>query len=124
MNKYRFFETDMDSNGTRDIIVTDEDGTVLDSLNEAVFGNLESKKFGWSGDAMGNIDVCYYGDSINMMSYDDESVESIQNGEYSDLCQVVEVTLESILQNIAVSPVNDGSSTIEVLKQYSNESEA
>ena len=124
MYKYRFFETDIDSNGTRDIIITDEDGTVLDSLNEAVFGNLESKKFGWSGDAMGNIDVCYYGDSVNMMSYDDESVEAIQSGDYLDLCQVVEVTLKSILQNIAVSPVNDGSSIVEFFKQYSNKSEA
>lgn len=124
MNKYRFFETDMNPNGTRDIIVIDENGTVIDSLGEAVFGNIPVKHFDWSGDAQGNIDICYYGESVGMMSYDDESIEEIRSGEYSDLFQVVEVTLESILQNIAVSPVSDGSSTVEFFKQYSNEEAA
>lgn len=122
MSKYRFFETNMNPNGTRDIIVTDENGTVIDSLGEAVFGNIPVKHFDWSGDAQGNIVVCYYGESIGILSYEDDSFKGIQNGDYFDICQVVEVTLESILQNIAVSPVSDGSSNVEFFKQYSNES--
>lgn len=120
-NLNKLYVTDMEPNGTRSLIITDSDNQVLEIIDEAVFGNLSNKKFGWSGDSLGNIDACYYGESIGMIEYTDESIDEIMRGELSDIYQVVEVELDEVLEHIAVSPVNDGSSTIEVLNKYFRE---
>lgn len=115
MKQNKLYVTDMEPNGTRSLIITDEDGQVLEIIDEAVFGNLSPKKFGWSGDSLGNIDALYYGESVGMVEYSDENLDSIQNGEYSDIIQVVEVELDEVLEHIATSPVDDGSLTLKIL---------
>lgn len=118
MAKYKLYTFAQNPNGTSDLLIVDSNDQVIDSIPEAVFGDLESARFGWGGDAMGNINACFYGESIGMIEYSDEDLESIEAGEISDVQQVVEVTLDTVLENIAVSPVSDGSQTIKQLSRY------
>lgn len=134
MNK--LYALPMNPNGTSDIIIADSHGTVLASMDEALFGCLSAKDFGWDGDSLGNIDVLYYGESVGMVSYDTEHhtwneetqeeevdedrslVDVIQAGEISDLVQVIEIDIEEALSAVAVSPVSDGSAVIDFLKRH------
>jgi hypothetical protein len=118
MNK--LYVTSMNPNGTSDLIITDENHMVIDSISEAVFGNIPANEFGWFGDAQGNIEACMYGDSINMIDYTDENLDDILEGNLSDISQVIEVSLEEVLGHIASNPMNDGSETVETLKLYFN----
>lgn len=106
------------SNGTSGLLICDEDHQVVDSIAEAIFGNIPAKGFSWSGDALGNINACFYGESVGMISYDDENLEAIENGEDCDIQQVVEVNLKDVLKRVAVSPVSDGPETLKTLNKY------
>lgn len=105
-------------NGTADLIVTDDDGQVVASIAEAVFGNVRAKQFSWSGDALGNITACYYGESVGLVNYDDECLEEIQNGENSEIQQVVEISFQTAIEHAAVSPVSDATGEIKALKKF------
>lgn len=116
-------------NGTSDLIITNSDGEIIEHLVEAVFGNIKPKHFGWSGDALGNIEAVLYGETVAFISYDtpydeenDEDertlIDVVQSEELGDCFQVVETTLEEVLKKIAVSPVSDGWETVKTLKKY------
>lgn len=101
-NKLKFYVTDWAPNGTADIIITDLDGQLLTSLDEAVFGLPCRPK-----DSLGNVSVLGYGESIMMIDYADEEsfIESILDGEISDFCPVSEVSFDEVSEHLAVSPV-------------------
>lgn len=133
MNKLYIYN--MNSNGTSDLLITCNSQQVIVCIPEAVFGNIPSKHFGWSGDAQGNIDACLYGESVIMVDYstpyneddaddaddadDDRTLaDVVQAGEMSDLQQVIEVDITDVLERIAVSPVSDGSDVLKQLADY------
>ena len=127
--KNKLYVYNMNPNGTSDLLITSSDGIVLDSISEALFGRITAKRFGWNGDSLGNIEACYYGETVGTIEYSQEYeteegeetqtlAEVVQDGDLSDITQVMEVDLNEVLEHIAVSPVSDGSETIETLKQY------
>ena len=86
MKNLKFYQTNLNTNGTSDILIVDSYDQVVGYIDEAVFDYLPTKDFGWRGDAQGNIDICFYGESIGMLSYDDENdiSEDIREGRVSD----------------------------------------
>lgn len=96
----KFYVTYDAPNGTRDLVITDLDGTVVGSLDEAVFGGMYRFK-----DGMGNLTVCFYGETVGMLPWDDESIDVIESGELSDIQPLAEVSLDDINEGLAVSPV-------------------
>jgi hypothetical protein len=110
---------------------------VVDSINEAVFGNVPGRDFDRRGDFLGGITALYYGENVGYIEYDTELdpdgtgeeesedglepktlVEAIQDGDLSDIQQVLEVALDDVLEYMAVSPVSDGSEILETLREY------
>jgi len=102
IDKLKFYVTDWAPNGTADILITDFDGQLLTSLDEAVFGLPCRPK-----DRLGNVSVLGYGESIMMIAYDDEKsfIENILDGEISDFCPVSEVSFDEVSEHLAISPV-------------------
>lgn len=110
----RIYQLPLNPNGTGDLVITRDDGTVIDYIAEAIFGDCSYSR--WEGDALKGITVLYYGESIGYLEYTDAEYLPIVRGEYSDITQVIEVSLREVLSRIAVNPMNDGSETVEHLR--------
>jgi hypothetical protein len=108
----KFYLTYDAPNGTRDIVITSIDGTIVGSLDEAVFGGMYSFK-----DSMGNLTASFYGETVGMLPWDDESIDAIESGELSDIQPLAEVTLEDINERLAVSPVLSSGEALNRLEQ-------
>lgn len=124
------YVTDMSSNGTRQLLICDEDSQVIASVDEAVFGG-QLKFVDSLGGAMGLINS----DSVGYFEYcheaydcDEYGVEHLledsfvnmllEHGEYQGVVPVIRVSVEWVLEHIAISPVNNGSEVLNVLKKY------
>ena len=117
----KFYITDSNPNGTCDLIIVDGWDQVVGSVDEALFGRVPPKDFGWSGDSLGNISAMFYGESVGMIGYDEEHevygddgqtvietrslVDEVQeHGFLGDVVQVIEVDYDTVREYLAVSP--------------------
>lgn len=89
----RLYALDWNTNGTNDLVVTDEDGQVIDCLTEALFGVNVSK--GQVGDGL--------------FVTDGETTWYAKGDAAEGLTVVREVTPSEASRNAAVSPTTDGS---------------
>lgn len=107
-SKIRFYADQPAPNGVSGLLICDTDDQVIGYVPDALFGYMRSGE-----DRLGNQTVCLYGESIGMIGYDDDILEAIQAGEFSDLAPVAEITRDEILEHLAVSPVQ---SSVAVLR--------
>ena len=105
MTEYRYYITDSNPNGTADLIVSDEDGTVVQYHIEAVF---------WPTTMRSDATFCLCdGESIFGSGRDiGEEHDDIPPDYY---CW--EVDIEDVLKRIAVSPCTDGKELIRELNR-------
>jgi hypothetical protein len=103
---FHFYVSDWGPNGTNDLIITDQDGTIVDSLSEAIFGVLCKL------DPMGGAMHC---NGVEVFYVEAADLECLQ---VEDL--VYEFDAEYLLRHVAVSPVSNGSKAIAMIKKYSS----
>lgn len=109
----KLYVTEMEPNGTRSLIVTDDNGQVIGGVDEAVFGNIPDR----SGDLLGGLIVCYFGEDVALMDAENEELERVRNGELQDVYPVYEVYLPDVLKRIAVNPMDNGQGKVkQILK--------
>ena len=119
-------------NGTSALIIADQDGQIIDVIDEAVFGLYRHQD---TMDQIGGVNAIANGESViyfesNHEAYQwndeteteellNESAEDIlyRDGEYCGAELVQEVSLDQVLKHIAVSPVSDGSVVIKTLNK-------
>jgi len=119
-------------NGTSALIIADQDGQIINVIDEAVFGLYQHQK---TMDRIGGVNALVNGESIayfdsnhEAYSWNDETeTEELLNesaadllyktGEYCGAELVQEVSLDQVLKHIAVSPVSDGSVVIKALNK-------
>lgn len=100
MSNKRLFVSEMMPNGTRDLIVTDEDSQVLEVVSEAVFGGRVDR------DLSDQPLVC---DGEMVFVADDD-------GEFLNVfSEVFQVNLDFVLERIAVSPMQDGKTIVKAI---------
>ena len=124
------YVTEMRPNGTRDLIVSDRDGQILDSISEAIFGGRLSP--------FDNLNGCYgliNGESVGYFEYSHEAYGTdddgedilldepfvdllVENGEYQGVELVYCVNKKFVSEHIAVSPVNDGNDVVNILTKH------
>jgi len=102
---YYFYTTDQAPNGTSDLIITDMDGTVIANVDEALFGYNVSNKPQW-------LALCD-GESVFGTNKDIGDTEDIPEDMF-----VWQIDAEDALRFIAVSPVEDGTGTVDIINQY------
>lgn len=106
MSYFRFYATDLMPNGTNTLLVVDREGSVVDIMDDALFGvnvmpeNLGAKlavidESGKVLDGLVKAEAMKYGVEV-----------------------VRELSIKEVLANVAVSPVNDGSQVIEFVNKY------
>lgn len=89
MKTYNLYVTDMAPNGTRDLVITDNDNQIISTIDEAVFG-------GQLKQATPNCALDVTEDYVHIVELD-----------YGDevQCEVFHVSLDWVKRHIAVSPV-------------------
>jgi hypothetical protein len=118
--KYKFYVTNWQPNGLSDLIITDEYGQIIESINDALFG---PKIFVEADD---RVLINYYGESIAPMrkSENDEAtqelIDAVLDGQCHDLCPVYRTNdyPDYLRGKIAISPIDDGAETLAILNKY------
>lgn len=116
--KYIIYATTWEPNGTNTILIVDQDLQIVDSLDEALFGvNVDGR------DSLGNCTFGAYGEFIGLATYDADEAQGeltpdqVRSGE-TEFTEVMELELEYALGKVAVSPVSDGTETLQFLAKY------
>ena len=110
MNNNRFYVTDMAPNGTRDLIITNEDSQIIGVISEAVFGGRVTHNY------------------ATAIVADDDSVWACQrearNGRvgialdsFIEGTEVFAVDYDWVMRHIAVNPMSDGTEIIELINK-------
>jgi len=113
--KLRFFTTEACPNGTSDLIIVDDMGQIVDYLDNMLFNPIIDHDR--NGNMLGDINICYYGDSIGSIPSDIYETSS-------DCPMVYPLLLEDVLESIAVSPVHTKFSQLRLLISSIKESAA
>lgn len=96
--KVLFYTTDLNPNGTASLIITDQDGQVIDVLDELLFNPVLDHER--NGATFGGVSICPYGDSVwlyDKETQDERVVEDI----------VYPLLIADVLNSIAESPVHN-----------------
>jgi hypothetical protein len=96
MNRFHYFVTDLSPNGTRDLIIYDTKRGTETIIEEAVFGGQFKPQRNCYGE---------------YLSHDGFGISYAPLN--ADTQLVFEVRLKDVLRRIAVSPVNDGRTTVD-----------
>ena len=95
MNNLSFFITDMRPNGCRDLVVTKEDGEVVEYIEEAIFGNIPLVEYS----CLNEILNCKDGDYVFQIEHDGKPIEDLSF--YGVVYQVDQADLK---KHVAVNP--------------------
>lgn len=95
------YVTDMSPNGTNDLIIVDNNNEIIDIIPEATFGLTKSKPDAALTDGM-------LDDAASL-----KDAELIEAGITQALYTV---SIQKVMQNIAVNPVNNGLNTVNRIK--------
>jgi hypothetical protein len=106
---YRFYVTDWQPNGTNNLVITNENGEVVEYVSEALFG--VSVDF--------NTSELLVTDGHWVLCLDDqEQVEDVLNGDDPIFAPLMEISGFKAMHHIAISPVRDHSAVGSIIKRY------
>ena len=104
--KRHFYVTDFNPNGTQDLLITDCDGNIIDTLSEAIYGLHVRPEKG---------QIC-----LNTIVVTDNELRKSLMDAPENLTLVYPVNSSNLLlRHVAVSPVCDGTKTKEFITRHS-----
>jgi hypothetical protein len=134
--KHTLFVTEMQPNGTRDLLIVDEDNQIVDQICESLYGgkfNAYDRLNGVYGytncESIGyfesNSPAYRWDDTTNQKVQLDDSFEDllVEHVDYQGVTLVFKVTSFMVETYLFISPTNDGSETLDALVKYGFELE-